>query len=77
MLNYALTKVEPAAGSLLSSLESPSGVAFSVAFGYEALTPKLLAGFALIFCGIVLSEAGEKIVEVLPSFRRSAPPRCS
>ena len=76
VLNYALTKVEPAAGSLLSSLESPSGVAFSVAFGYEVLTPKLLAGFALIFCGIVLSEAGEKIVEVLPSFRRSAPPRC-
>ena len=66
VLNYALTKVEPAAGSLLSSLESPSGVAFSVAFGYEALTPRLLAGFALIFCGIVLSEVGERIVEALP-----------
>ena len=65
VLNYALTKVDPAAGSLLSSLESPSGVAFSVAFGYESLTPKLLAGFALIFCGIVCSEAGDRIIESL------------
>ena len=65
VLNYALTKVDPAAGSLLSSLESPSGVAFSVAFGYESLTPKLLAGFALIFCGIVCSEAGDRIIEGL------------
>ena len=66
LLNYALTKVEPAAGSLLSSLESPSGVAFSVAFGYESLTPRLLAGFALIFCGVVLSEVGERLVARLP-----------
>ncbi len=66
VLNYALTKVDPAAGSLLSSLESPSGVAFSVAFGYEALTPKLLIGFALIFVGIVFSEVGDKLIERLP-----------
>ena len=71
VLNYALTKVDPTSGSLLSSLESPSGVAFSVAFGYETLTPRLLAGFVLIFAGIVLSEAGEKIVAALPGARRS------
>ena len=65
LLNYALTKVDPTAGALLSSLESPSGVAFSVAFGYELLTPKLLVGFVLIFCGIVFSEAGDKLVERL------------
>ena len=70
LINYGLTKVDPAAGSLLSSLESPSGVAFSVAFGYEALTPKLLAGFALIFCGIVFSEVGEKLIEALPDPKR-------
>ena len=70
LLNYALTKVDPAAGSLLSSLESPSGVAFSVAFGYESLTPRLLGGFALIFLGIVLSEVGERLVLMLPSRRR-------
>ncbi len=66
VLNYALTKVDPAAGSLLSSLESPSGVAFSVAFGYEALTPKLLVGFVLIFIGIVFSEVGDKLIGLLP-----------
>ena len=70
LLNYALTKVDPAAGSLLSSLESPSGVAFSVAFGYETLTPRLLAGFALISLGIVLSEVGEKLVLMLPGRSR-------
>ena len=65
-LNYALTKVDPTSGALLSSLESPSGVAFSVAFGYELLTPRLFAGFALIFSAIVCSEAGERIIERLP-----------
>ena len=60
VLNYALTKVDPTSGALLSSLESPSGVAFSVAFGYETLTPRLLVGFVLIFAGIVLSEVGTK-----------------
>ena len=70
LLNYGLTKVDPAEGSLLSSLESPSGVAFSVAFGYESLTPKLLIGFALIFVGIVLSELGDKLFSLLPSGRK-------
>ena len=69
LLNYALTKVDPASGSLLSSLESPSGVAFSVAFGYESLTPKLLVGFVLIFAGIVFSEVGERLIERWPSRR--------
>ena len=70
VLNYAFTKVDPTAGALLASLESPSGVAFSVAFGYEALTPRLLGGFALIFCGIVFSEVGDKIVASLPEGHR-------
>lgn len=61
LLNYGMTKVDPASGSLLSSMESPSGVAFSVAFGYETLTPKLLLGFVLIFCGILYSELGDKL----------------
>lgn len=61
LLNYGMTKVDPASGALLSSLESPSGVAFSVAFGYESLTPKLLLGFVLIFCGILYSELGDKL----------------
>lgn len=72
VLNYALTKVDPASGSLLSSLESPSGVAFSVALGYEGLTPRVVLGFVLIFCGIVISEAGERIIVALPGRRARA-----
>ena len=54
--NLALAHVPPATGSLLLSLESPSGVFFSVLFAGELLTGRLVAGFALIFCSIVLSE---------------------
>jgi drug/metabolite transporter (DMT)-like permease len=71
-MNHAFTKVDPTAGALLSSLESPSGVAFSVAFAGEALTPRLVAGFALIFCAIAFSEAGPAIVEALPGRRGRA-----
>lgn len=46
----------PSSTSLLLSLESPSGVAFSVAFAGEVLTAQLVAGFALIFLAIVTSE---------------------
>ncbi|MDO4437367.1 MAG: DMT family transporter [Coriobacteriaceae bacterium] len=54
--NVALSHVPPATGSLLLSLESPSGVMFSVMFAGEVVTGRLLAGFALIFISIVLSE---------------------
>lgn len=71
ILNYALTHVNPSEGALLSSLESPSGAAFSVVFGYEILTPKLLVGFILIFCGIVCSEVGDRVLEALPQRNRT------
>ncbi|WP_418739605.1 DMT family transporter [Enorma sp.] len=54
--NLALAHVPPATGSLLLSLESPSGVLFSVLLASEVLTGRLVAGFVLIFCSIVLSE---------------------
>lgn len=54
--NAALAHVESSTGSLLLSLESPSGVFFSVLVAGESLTPRLLVGFALIFFAIVLSE---------------------
>ncbi len=54
--NLALAHVPSSTGSLLLSLESPSGVFFSVLLGGEVLTGRLLAGFALIFLSIVLSE---------------------
>ena len=54
--NLALAHVLPATGSLLLSLESPSGALFSVLLASEVLTGRLVAGFVLIFCSIVLSE---------------------
>lgn len=54
--NQALSHMPPATGSLLLSLESPSGVLFSVLMAGEVLTGKLIFGFVLIFLSIVLSE---------------------
>lgn len=68
--NLALAHVPPATGSLLLSLESPSGVFFSVLFTGELLTGRLVAGFALIFCSVVLSETHFGFLRGL--FRRPA-----
>ena len=56
IMNQGLTHVPASTGSLLLSLESPSGVFFAAVFAHEALSARLLVGFALIFCSIVLSE---------------------
>lgn len=57
VLNYAFTKVDPTEGGILSSLESPSGVLFSVLAGREVLTGRLVSGFALIFLAVLISNA--------------------
>ena len=54
--NVALAHVPPAQGSLFLSLESVFGVVFSVLLYGEQLTLQLVAGFALIFAAIVVSE---------------------
>ena len=54
--NLGLAHVPSSTGSLLLSLESPSGVFFSVVLAGEMLSGRLIAGFALIFLAIVLSE---------------------
>ena len=54
--NMGQKHLPPASASLLLSLESPFGVAFSVAFGYDVLTLRSVAGFALIFIAILVSE---------------------
>ena len=51
--NIAVAHVEPAPASLFLATESVFGVTFSVTFLGETLSPLLLAGFALIFAGIV------------------------
>ena len=62
----------PAQASLLLSLESVFGVAFSVLLYGEELTWMLLAGFALIFCAIVISEIFPRPKKSDPSALNSA-----
>lgn len=54
--NVGTTYADPGSAALLLSLESPSGVLFSVLFAGEVLTAQVLMGFVLIFCAIVVSE---------------------
>lgn len=54
--NIGQQKLSPSTASLLLSLESPFGVAFSVAFGAEVLTGRMVCGFVLIFAAILVSE---------------------
>lgn len=54
--NFGQKYTEPSTASLLLSLESVFGVAFSVAFGREESSVKLYFGFALIFVAILISE---------------------
>lgn len=54
--NLALAHVPPTQASLLLSLESVFGVLASVVLYGEQVTPTLVAGFALIFAAIIVSE---------------------
>ena len=54
--NVGTTYADPGSAALLLSMESPSGVLFSVLFAGEVLTAQVLAGFALIFAAILVSE---------------------
>lgn len=72
VMNYAFTRVPPAEGSLLASLESPSGVLFSVLAGYEVLTGRLLLGFGLIFLAVLISNGWPWLKERLQARREEA-----
>lgn len=63
--NHAFTKVDPTAGALIATLESPTGVLFSVIVTHEILTGRVLLGFVLILVGVLISEAGGKLLERL------------
>ena len=64
--NIGLTRVAAAPGSLLLATESVFGVLFSILLLGDVMTGRLLLGFALIACGIVVSEA-------LPQLSRRTP----
>ena len=54
--NVGLAHVDPAPASLMLSTEAVFGVVFSVVFLDEVLTVPMLAGFALIFVAVLVSE---------------------
>lgn len=70
--NLALAHVPPATGSLLLSMESPSGVFFSVILAGEVLTGRLLMGFGLIFLSVILSETHFSFLRGLLPAQRGA-----
>ncbi|MCI8366768.1 MAG: DMT family transporter [Eggerthellaceae bacterium] len=72
--NIALAHLPAATASLLLSLESVFGVVFSVLLFGEPLTAMLLLGFAVIFAGIVVSEAGQPLWEKRRNRRHTAVP---
>ncbi len=64
--NIGQANLPPASAALLLSLEAVFGVAFSVAFGAETLTLRIVGGFALVFISIIVSE-------VLPERAKAKP----
>ena len=56
MQSYGLKYAEPAIGGMLISLESVFGVLFSILLYHERITARMLLGFAVIFCAILLSQ---------------------
>lgn len=64
MQSYGLKYAEPAIGGMLLSLESVFGVIFSVIIYHERITLRMLAGFAVIFIAILLSQWNGKRADV-------------
>ena len=56
LMNVGLVWAEPAPAAVILSLEAVFGVILAVIFYGDPLTPRLLAGFALIFVGVLCSE---------------------
>ena len=54
--NWGQAHLPPSNAAILLSLESVFGVIFSVIIYHEALTPRLLSGFCLIFAATIVSE---------------------
>lgn len=46
----------PTTASLILALEAPFSVSISVMTGHDILTPQMILGFCLVFCGIICSE---------------------
>ncbi len=53
---YGLKYTDAAVGTILLSLESVFGVLFSVLLYHEHMTPKMAAGFAVVFVAVLLAQ---------------------
>lgn len=53
---YGLKYTDAAVGTILLSLESVFGVIFSVLLYHEVVTPKMAAGFAVVFVAVLLAQ---------------------
>lgn len=62
--------IEPSTASLLLSMEAVFGVIFSILFLGEILTTKMIAGCALIFIAIIMSETKFEFIK-FPVKKRS------
>lgn len=56
LMNVGLVWSDPAPAAVILSLEAVFGVILAVIFYGDPLTPRLLAGFTLIFVGVLCSE---------------------
>lgn len=56
LMNVGIVWSEPAPAAVILSLEAVFGVILAVIFYGDPLTPRLLAGFTLIFVGVLCSE---------------------
>lgn len=54
--NVGQKYTKPSAASLILSLEAVFGVLFSVIFTSELITPRIFAGFVIVFLSVVISE---------------------
>lgn len=61
--NIGMAHLPAATGSVIASSECVFAVLFSVAAGAEVLTPRIVCGFAVMFAGIMCSEALPLIVD--------------
>ena len=69
MQSYGLKYAEPAIAGMLLSLESVFGVVFSIILYHETITLRMVAGFAVIFLAILLSQWDGRLREKTYGFR--------
>ena len=72
MQNVGQKYTHPAAASILMSLESVFGVAFSMIFFGEKLTLRLAAGFLIIFFSVIISETKLGFLKKLHLHKKAA-----